>query len=170
MRIFNATNATLNVPWGSVRLTIKPKSFTNDILGTPDFIKTLITTYTEKEIAILVGGPFELSMCAGVPACVIYVAQSVDEIYKKFGIAETKEEKLEPIIDKIKVENPKPEPEPEVCNECEDTCADTCAGKEFVKEEVEANPEAEVKKEAKPKAKKATTAKKPRKKKTDESK
>jgi len=164
MRIFNATNATLNVPWGSVRLTINPKSFTNDILGTPDFIKTLITTYTEKEIAILVGGPFELSMCAGVPACVIYVAQSVDEIYKKFGIAETKKEKLEPIIDKIEVKNPKSEPEPEVCSECEDK--DDGAGME----EVEAKPETEVKKEAKPKAKKATTAKKPRKKKTDESK
>lgn len=133
MRIFNATNSTLSVPWGTQRLSIGPKSFSGDILGTPEFIKSLITVYNEDELAILVGGPFELSMCASVPACVIYVAQTADEIYRKFGIVKDKQEKMEPMTDKKKVEEPapesksEPEPEPEVKVEACDS--ETCEEK-----------------------------------------
>ena len=139
MRIFNATNSTLSVPWGTQRLSIGPKSFSGDILGTPEFIKSLITVYNEDELAILVGGPFELSMCASVPACVIYVAQTDDEIYRKFGIVKDKQEKVEPMTDKKKVEpTPEPEPESEPNNgvkECDGDCDKCDAEMEFKKEE-----------------------------------
>lgn len=141
MKLFNATNSVIDLPWGNQRLSIAPKSFSQDFMGTPDFIKLLTTSYNQEELAILVAGPYELSMCASVPVAVNYVVQSMDEAIQRFGLKD-KEEEVE--------NNPAPEPEPVKEPEPEPK------KEEEVKEE--AKPETET--PAKPKAKKTTRKKK----------
>lgn len=106
MKLFNATNSLLDLPWSGQRLSIAPKSFSQDFMGTPDFIQLITSTYNNEEIAIVVAGPYELSMCASVPVAVNYVVQSVDEAVQRFGLnQEMKKEEL-------KTSEPEPEPEP----------------------------------------------------------
>jgi Na+-transporting methylmalonyl-CoA/oxaloacetate decarboxylase gamma subunit len=111
MKLFNAKNSLIDLPWGMNRLSVPPKSFSQDFMGTPDFIQLLVTSYDSTELAIVVAGPYELSMCASVPVAVNYVVQSMDEAIQKFGLG--KEEKKTPEPEPVK----EPEPEPEVKEE-----------------------------------------------------
>jgi len=112
MKLFNATNSLLDLPWSGQRLSIAPRSFSQDFMGTPDFIQLITSTYNNEEIAIIVAGPYELSMCASVPVAVNYVVQSVDEAIQRFGLKqETK--KVEEVKEEPKTPEPEPEPEPE---------------------------------------------------------
>jgi hypothetical protein len=105
MKLFNATNSLLDLPWSGQRLSIAPKSFSQDFMGTPDFIQLITSTYNNEEIAIVVAGPYELSMCASVPVAVNYVVQSVDEAVQRFGLKEEKK------VEEVKEEPNTPEPE-----------------------------------------------------------
>ena len=109
MKLFNAKNSLIDLPWGMNRLSVPPKSFSQDFMGTPDFIQLLVTSYDSTELAIVVAGPYELSMCASVPVAVNYVVQSMDEAIQKFGLG--KEEKTEPEVEPEPVKEPEPEPE-----------------------------------------------------------
>ena len=136
MKLFNAKNSLIDLPWGMNRLSVPPKSFSQDFMGTPDFIQLLVTSYDSTELAIVVAGPYELSMCASVPVAVNYVVQSMDEAIQKFGLG--KEEKTEPVVEP----EPVKEPEPEV--------------KEEEKKEEEEQPAAETPAEPKKKSTKKT--------------
>lgn len=105
MKLFNATNSLLDLPWSGQRLSIAPKSFSQDFMGTPDFIQLITSTYNNEEIAIVVAGPYELSMCASVPVAVNYVVQSVDEAVQRFGLKEEKK------VEEVKEEPNTPESE-----------------------------------------------------------
>lgn len=112
MKLFNAKNSLIDLPWGMNRLSVPPKSFSQDFMGTPDFIQLLVTSYDSTELAIVVAGPYELSMCASVPVAVNYVVQSMDEAIQKFGLGkEEKKETPEPVVEPEPVKEPEPEPE-----------------------------------------------------------
>jgi hypothetical protein len=112
MKLFNAKNSLIDLPWGMNRLSVPPKSFSQDFMGTPDFIQLLVTSYDSTELAIVVAGPYELSMCASVPVAVNYVVQSMDEAIQKFGLGkEEKKETPEPTVEPEPVKEPEPEPE-----------------------------------------------------------
>lgn len=110
MKLFNAKNSLIDLPWGMNRLSVPPKSFSQDFMGTPDFIQLLVTSYDSTELAIVVAGPYELSMCASVPVAVNYVVQSMDEAIQKFGLGK-EEKKPEPEVEPEPVKEPEPEPE-----------------------------------------------------------
>lgn len=118
MKIYNATKSNLDLPYGMHRLKIEPNSFSQDFMGTIEFIKTLVSSYSSDEVAILVGGPYELSMCANIPVAVSYVAQTTDEIIQKFHLNPTtstnkKEEEMSEPDSKVEVvEEPKVEEAP----------------------------------------------------------
>ena len=135
MKIFNATNSFLDLPYGMNRLRIEPRSFSQEMMGTTEFIQTLVMSYSTDEVAILVGGPYELGMCASVPVSVNYVVQTTDEIVQRFGLEkkEKEEEKKPPI--------PEPEPEPEPAPEPEIPVVEGDAI--YVGEEPEPTPEPE---------------------------
>ena len=99
MKIFNATNSSIDLPWTGGRLNIQPRSFSVDFLGDVNLVKLIVTTFTPEQIALLVCGPYELSMCAGATTSAVnYVVQTSDEIVNRFGLKigeEKKEEKCE---------------------------------------------------------------------------
>jgi hypothetical protein len=86
MRIFNGTNSQINLPLsGNTRLSIAPKAVSQDFMPTNEFIALIVTTYDEKEIALVLGGRFEMSMCAAIPASTPLLVQDLDEAVKRFS-------------------------------------------------------------------------------------
>lgn len=103
MRIYNGTKSSITMPLvGSQKLTIHGKSVSENFVGTIEFISLLVTSYGTDELAIIVGGPFELSVCARVPVSTQYVVQSLEEAIERFAVKE--EPKVEPKPEPVKTE------------------------------------------------------------------
>lgn len=109
MRIFNGKNAQISLPLGMVRLEIPSKVASKDFAPNPDFLSLIVTSYTEKDIALIVSGPFELSMCSTMPAVAPLMVQSLEEAIERFtpkqeelkeektSVVEVKEEPVEEV-------------------------------------------------------------------------
>ena len=103
MRIYNGTNSQVNLPYvGKERISIDAKSVSGNLGITNDLISLIVTSYGADELAIIVAGPYELSMASNNPVAVNYVVQSLDEAIQRFAVKE------EP---KVVVEEPKVEEE-----------------------------------------------------------
>ena len=112
MRIYNGTNAQVNLPYnGGQRITVEPKSVSGDILSSTVLITSIVTAYTTDEIALIVSGPFEINVCANIPTSNGYIVQSLDEAIKRF--TKTDDKKVEP-VEEEKKEEVVVESEPEV--------------------------------------------------------
>ena len=68
-----------------------------------------MTSYGADELAIIVAGPYELSMTSSNPVAVNYVVQSLDEAIQRFSVDAPKEEK--------EVATPEPAEEEKAVNE-----------------------------------------------------
>lgn len=137
MRIYNATDAQLNVPFsGGQRLTIGAHSVSGDIMGSEEFLSLLVTSYNTDEIALIVSGPYEINVCAHIPTAANYVVQSLDEALQKFNLMPEKKEEM-PI-----------------------EVVDECPAEKKVEEEVVEKPAPEVKKPTKKATAKKSTTKK----------
>lgn len=103
MRIYNATNSQLNLPFPGSNVSIAPHSVSGNLGANTQTISMLVSAYDASEIAFVVSGPFELNLCSSIPTVVNYVVQSLEEAIEKL---ESKPEKVaEPVI----VEEPKKE-------------------------------------------------------------
>ena len=102
MRIYNGTNSQLNLPLSGIqRISIAPKSVSGDIMPSNEFLSLLVGSFDYSEIALIVSGPYEISMCAGVSGSVGFVVQSLEEAIERFA-----EKKPEPEAEVVKpVEN-----------------------------------------------------------------
>lgn len=104
MRIYNGKNSQVELPLATQRITIGPNSVSKDIMPNVEMLQLISTSFVDTEIALIVSGPSELNLCAGVPACTPLVVQSLDEAVIRFkGTApEKKEEK--PVVEEPKRE------------------------------------------------------------------
>jgi hypothetical protein len=110
MRIYNGTNSQVNLPYaGKERISIDPKSVSGNLGITNDLISLIVTSYGADELAIIVAGPYELSMTSSNPVAVNYVVQSLDEAIQRFAVDAPKEEK--------EVATPEPAEEEKAVNE-----------------------------------------------------
>lgn len=112
MRIYNGTNSQVDLPYvGKERISIEAKSVSGNLGITNELISLLVTSYGADELAIIVSGPYELSMTSSNPVAVNYVVQSLDEAIQRFAAPVDKKEELthkeEPVV---KEEEPKLEP------------------------------------------------------------
>ena len=107
MRIYNGTNSQVNLPFvGKERISIEPKSVSGNIGCTNELISLIVTSYTTDELAIVVAGPYELSMTSSNPVAVNYVVQSLDEAIQRFA---PKSEEPKKVEEEVKAEEPKTE-------------------------------------------------------------
>jgi hypothetical protein len=91
MRIFNGTNSQIDLPLtGNIRLSIASKTPSKDFAPNNDFLALIVSTYDDKEIALIVGGPYELSMCSMIPAAAPLLVQTLDEAVARFTKTEEK--------------------------------------------------------------------------------
>ena len=87
MRIFNATKLSMSLPLpnGQV-ISISSRSVSGDIMASKEFLSTIVTSYNTDEVAFIVGGPYELNICASIPTVTEYVVQTLDEALQRFGL------------------------------------------------------------------------------------
>lgn len=150
MKIYNAKNASVQLPLGMRRLVISGKSLSQDFMPTSQFLQMIARTFTPNDLAIIVSGAWEGNMCAETPTLGEYCVSSIEEALARFNPPEEPKKKEEEV---------KPEPAPE----------------DEVKEELAPEPEPDGKNDEKEKETKKvkrvrTTRKTTRKKKVDEEK
>lgn len=110
MRIYNGTNSQLDLPLsGTQRISVPPRSVSGDIMPSNEFLSLLVSSFDYSEIALIVSGPYEINMCAGVSGSVGFVAQSLDEAIERFAekedvipVAEVNENTEEKIVAETK--------------------------------------------------------------------
>ena len=152
MKIYNAKNASVQLPLGMRRLVISGKSLSQDFMPTSQFLQMIARTFTPNDLAIIVSGAWEGNMCAETPTLSEYCVSSIEEALARFNPPEN------PKKEESKVELPEPAV-PEVKEEPKS---------EISESEEESNTEEQ---EKKPKAKRVrATRKTTRKKKVDEEK
>ena len=118
MRIYNGTKSQLGIPLSNlVKLTIGPNSVSQDFLPNETFMNTIAASFTDKQIALVVSGPFAFNFCAKFPSLTPMIAQSLDEAIKRFYPALNKNKSDEKVVkEPVKndtVEAPKSTPKPE---------------------------------------------------------
>lgn len=153
MRIYNATNSQISVPFPGGRLDIPAHSVSGNVGANTDVISLLVSAYSAEEIAFVVSGPFELNLCSSIPTVPVYTVQSLEEALARFNKG-AKDEKKNTVVPDAREEICDPEVECEDECECEDDCE---AEEEEDDEELPATDEAsvdypavEVEKEAEP--------------------
>lgn len=118
MRIFNGTNSALDIPLsGMQRIQVGPKSVSGDFLPSTDFLSVLISGYDYSEVALIVSGSFEINLCSGVPGCVGFIAQSLEEAIERFNPKETVTPTEEIITTPEPIETPEEKKEEEIIKE-----------------------------------------------------
>ena len=110
MRIYNGTNSLVTLPIsGMQQIAINPRSVSVDFMGSTDFISMLVTSFDINEVALVVSGPYELSVCATVPTAVNYVVQTLDEAIQRFATPkETETKKVEEKTPETNITEEKP--------------------------------------------------------------
>ena len=108
MRLYNATNSLQRIPLnpgqgGTQKLEVSSNAVSVSFIPSPEFISLVVSTFSPEQMALIVSGPFEISMCAKMPVTASYIVQSIDEAIQRFA---------KPAAPKV-VEEPKVEEVPE---------------------------------------------------------
>lgn len=123
MRIYNGKNSQVDIPLATQRVTIGPKSVSKDLMPSTEMLQLLSTSFDDSEIALIVSGPTELNLCAGVPSCTPLVVQSLDEALVRFNGGDVKPEpktekkEEEPVVEEMEEKEEEPEKKVEVKQE-----------------------------------------------------
>ena len=112
MRIFNGKNSTLDLPLvGGTKLpAIAPHSVSINFMPNEAFLNLIATAYDDHEIALILSGPFEMTMCSGVPATLPLVVESIEEALERF--TPKKGEEPEPNPENNNEDEQEEQPEP----------------------------------------------------------
>ena len=116
MKIYNAKNASVQLPLGMRRLVISGRSLSQEFMPTSQFLQMIARTFTPDDLALIVSGGWEGNMCAEIPTLSEYCVSSVEQAIARFNPPEeeTKEEESKPEPKKEKeVEEPAPNETPE---------------------------------------------------------
>lgn len=109
MRIYNGTKSQLDLPLSGIqRISIPPRTVSGDVMPSNEFLSLLVSSFDYSEIALIVSGPYEISMCAGVSGSVGFVVQTLEEAIERFA-----EKKPEEIVEEKIEEEPTLNPEAE---------------------------------------------------------
>lgn len=90
MRIYNAKNSQIDIPLvsGGERLTVPAKSVSRDFMPNKDFLSLIVTAFDYSELALIVSGPFEISMCSQVSCIPGFVVNSLEDAILRFTKSE----------------------------------------------------------------------------------
>ena len=139
MRVYNGTNSQLDLPLsGSQRISIPPRTVSGDVMPSNDFLSLLVSSFDYSEIALIVSGPYEITMCAGVSGSVGFVVQSLEEAIERFAEKKPEETKS---VELPKEDEPKviePENPVQVKDDVEPTTIKEEIENPVIEEEVEA--------------------------------
>lgn len=108
MRLYNATNSLQRIPLnpgqgGTQKLEVSSNAVSVSFIPSPEFISLVVSTFSPEQMALIVSGPFEISMCAKMPVTASYIVQSIDEAIQRFAKPAAKVEEPK-VIEEPKVE------------------------------------------------------------------
>ena len=110
MKIYNAKNASVQLPLGMRRLVISGKSLSQDFMPTSQFLQMIARTFTPNDLAIIVSGAWEGNMCAETPTLSEYCVSSIEEALARFNPPEEPKKKEEEVKPEPAVPETKEEP------------------------------------------------------------
>ena len=86
MRIYNAKNSQIDIPLvaGGERLTVAAKSVSRDFMPNKDFLSLIAPAFDYNELALIVSGPYEISMCSQVSCIPGFVVNSLEDAILRF--------------------------------------------------------------------------------------
>lgn len=121
MRLFNATNASIDVPLShNQRLTVGPFESSGNFMPSADFLSVIVTAFDYGDVYLIVAGPSEYQTCNSVSGANGFVVNSLEEAMDlskdariKAGLLLEEEAKPEPEEEPKQEEDVVDEPEPE---------------------------------------------------------
>lgn len=80
MRLFNATNASIDVPLShNQRLTVGPFESSGNFMPSADFLSVIVTAFDYGDVYLIVAGPSEYQTCNSVSGANGFVVNSLEE-------------------------------------------------------------------------------------------
>lgn len=85
MRIYNSQNSQISIPLTATEKIIVPAHGTSlSFLPNPRILSLIVTSFDYSDIALIVSGPIEMTMCTETPCCSGFVVSSVEEAIERF--------------------------------------------------------------------------------------
>lgn len=115
MRIYNSQNSQISIPLTATEKIIVPAHGTSlSFMPNPRILSLIVTSFDYSDIALIVSGPIEMTMCSETPCCSGFVVSSVEEAIERFTTPTTASMKcaarvIDP-INEAKAEEKKEEP------------------------------------------------------------
>lgn len=109
MRLFNATNASIDVPLShNQRLTIGPFESSGSFMPSADFLSVIVTAFDYGDVYLIVAGPSEYQTCNSVSGASGFVVNSLEE-----AMDLSKDARIKAGLLLEEAAKPEPEEEPE---------------------------------------------------------
>lgn len=118
MRIYNSQNSQISIPLTATEKIIVPAHGTSlSFMPNPRILSLIVTSFDYSDIALIVSGPIEMTMCSETPCCSGFVVSSVEEAIERFTTPTTASMKcaakvIDPINEAKKTEKKATEPAP----------------------------------------------------------
>lgn len=116
MRIYNSQNSQISIPLTATEKIIVPAHGTSlSFMPNPRILSLIVTSFDYSDIALIVSGPIEMTMCSETPCCSGFVVSSVEEAIERFTTPTTASMKcaakvIDPINEAKKTEKKADEP------------------------------------------------------------
>lgn len=116
MRIYNSQNSQISIPLTATEKIIVPAHGTSlSFMPNPRILSLIVTSFDYSDIALIVSGPIEMTMCSETPCCSGFVVSSVEEAIERFTTPTTASMKcaakvIDPINEAKKTEKKAEEP------------------------------------------------------------
>jgi hypothetical protein len=86
MRIYNAKRAQIEMPLSNgTKLVIPGNSVSGEFMPNSTIISVFMTSYSPKEVAFVISGPFEIAMLSNFAGSGDYVVSSLEEAVARFA-------------------------------------------------------------------------------------
>ena len=85
MRIYNAKSSQVSVPLTLTQKIIVPSyGISESFMPNPKFLSLIVTSFDYSDLALIVSGPIEMTMCSETPCASGFVVNSVEEAVERF--------------------------------------------------------------------------------------
>lgn len=86
MRIYNAKRAQIEMPLSNgTKLVIPGHSISGEFMPNSTIISVFMTSYSTKEVAFVISGPYEIAMLSNFAGSGDYVVSSLEEAVARFA-------------------------------------------------------------------------------------
>ena len=133
MRIYNARKSQISIPLTATEKIVVPSYGTSEsFLPNPKILSLIVTSFDYSDVALIVSGPNEMTMCSETPCCSGFVVNSLEEALERFQTETTASMKCAAkVIDPIneeRLEEAKKAEQAELLGPAEETPAEDPAG------------------------------------------